>query len=124
MVAIWRHNGAMPTLSIKDVPEPVAQALRERARRHHRSLQGELMALVCEAVAAEHDASLGNQPASPLSASAVRGGSAGRGVVPASSTAGSKSIEQIAREHAVRRARPARGGPTGGAQVRADRDSR
>ena len=40
----------MTTLSIKDVPEPWAQALRERAARHHRSLQGELMALVEQAV--------------------------------------------------------------------------
>ena len=33
-------------LSIKDVPDALAQALRERAARHHRSLQGELMAIV------------------------------------------------------------------------------
>ena len=44
----------MPTLSIKDVPEPVAQALRERARLNHRSLQGELLSLVTAAAAA-HD---------------------------------------------------------------------
>jgi len=36
----------MPNLSIKDVPEAWAQALRERAARNHRSLQGELMALI------------------------------------------------------------------------------
>jgi plasmid stability protein len=36
----------MPNLSIKDVPEAWAQALRERAARNHRSLQGELMALL------------------------------------------------------------------------------
>jgi hypothetical protein len=41
----------MPNLSIKDVPEDWAQALRLRAARHHRSLQGELMALVEQAVA-------------------------------------------------------------------------
>ena len=34
------------TLSIKDVPDDLADALRERARRNHRSLQGELMAMV------------------------------------------------------------------------------
>ena len=35
-------------LSIKNVPEELAQRLRERARRHHRSLQGELMAIIEE----------------------------------------------------------------------------
>lgn len=37
-------------LSIKGVPEEWAQRLRERAARNHRSLQGELMALLGEAV--------------------------------------------------------------------------
>ncbi|HEY5582129.1 MAG TPA: hypothetical protein VIK56_13395 [Rhodoferax sp.] len=40
----------MPNLSVKDVPEAWAQALRERAARNHRSLQGELMALIERAV--------------------------------------------------------------------------
>ena len=39
------------TLSIKKVPDELAQRLRERAARNHRSLQGELMA-VLESVAA------------------------------------------------------------------------
>jgi plasmid stability protein len=34
------------TLSIKDVPEELAWRLRERAVQHHRSLQGELMAII------------------------------------------------------------------------------
>lgn len=46
----------MPNLSIKDVPEAWAQALRERAARNHRSLQGELMALIQGAVAPEASA--------------------------------------------------------------------
>ncbi len=33
-------------LSIKGVPEAIAERLRLRAQRHHRSLQGELMAIV------------------------------------------------------------------------------
>lgn len=33
-------------LSIKDVPGALANALRERARANHRSLQGELMAML------------------------------------------------------------------------------
>ncbi len=40
-------------LSIKNVPERLAEQLRKRAARHHRSLQGELMAILEE--------SLGNQ---------------------------------------------------------------
>lgn len=33
-------------LSIKNVPEEIADSLRERAVRNHRSLQGELMAII------------------------------------------------------------------------------
>lgn len=40
----------MPNLSIKDVPEALAEALRQQAARNHRSLQGELMALLEAAV--------------------------------------------------------------------------
>lgn len=36
----------MPSLSIKDVPESLLVAIRRRAARNHRSLQGELMALL------------------------------------------------------------------------------
>ena len=39
-------------LSIKNAPEEVVERLRERARRHHRSLQGELLAII-EAAARE-----------------------------------------------------------------------
>ena len=45
----------MANLSIKDVPENWAEALRQRAARHHRSLQGELMAIVEQAVAGSAD---------------------------------------------------------------------
>jgi plasmid stability protein len=38
-------------LSIKDVPDEWAEELRSRAQRNHRSLQGELMAII-EAIAA------------------------------------------------------------------------
>ena len=37
----------MPNLSIKNVPEHVVAKLRQRAADHHRSLQGELLDLVC-----------------------------------------------------------------------------
>ena len=37
-------------LSIKQVPDEVAEALRERARLNHRSIQGELLSIVETAV--------------------------------------------------------------------------
>lgn len=37
-------------LSIKNAPDDVVERLRERARRNHRSLQGELLAIVEAAV--------------------------------------------------------------------------
>lgn len=38
------------TLSIKNAPDDVVQRLRERAERNHRSLQGELRAIIEDAV--------------------------------------------------------------------------
>jgi plasmid stability protein len=38
------------TFTIKEVPDRIAARLRERARTHHRSLQGELMAILEAAV--------------------------------------------------------------------------
>ncbi|MBI5011351.1 FitA-like ribbon-helix-helix domain-containing protein [Methylocystis hirsuta] len=38
------------TLSIKNAPDEVVAKLKARAARNHRSLQGELMAIVTEAV--------------------------------------------------------------------------
>jgi plasmid stability protein len=40
----------MPNVSIKNVPDDILFRLRARARDHHRSLQGELMAILEEAV--------------------------------------------------------------------------
>ena len=37
-------------LSIKNVPDELAETLRQRAAKHHRSLQGELMAILEESV--------------------------------------------------------------------------
>ncbi|MDA8048831.1 MAG: Arc family DNA-binding protein [Rhodospirillales bacterium] len=41
-------------LSIKNAPDEVVQRLRLRAERHHRSLQGELLAIIEEAVRPDH----------------------------------------------------------------------
>ena len=70
-------------LSIKDVPDDVADRLRQRAARNHRSLQGELMAIVEQASLAEGSSALGAPAASAM----------GRGW-----TAGWKTIDQVAAE--------------------------
>ena len=50
-VSFWSYNGAMPvSLSIKDVPDGLAKALRLRAEQNHRSIQGELMEILEQAV--------------------------------------------------------------------------
>ena len=46
----------MSNLSIKDVPEAWAESLRQRAARNHRSLQGELMAIIEQVVTTSGDA--------------------------------------------------------------------
>jgi plasmid stability protein len=51
VVPEWFHNGAMAiSLSIKEVPEDLAELLRERAKLNHRSIQGELMNILSTAV--------------------------------------------------------------------------
>ncbi|MBZ0132985.1 MAG: Arc family DNA-binding protein [Rhodocyclaceae bacterium] len=90
----------MPSLSIKDVPEPLLEALRRRAARNHRSLQGELMALIAQA-ADEPTAQAG-----------------------APGPTGQKSIEQIAAEHRARWPKPFKAGPRAVDIIRAERDAR
>lgn len=107
----------MPTLSIKDVPEEVAEALRQRARRHHRSLQGELMALVVEAAALAPAEPVGSR--SSTRPSSVKGALSQSGL----SQPGLKAIEQIAREHLARHPKPVRAGPSASRRLRAERDA-
>ena len=40
-------------LSVKNVPDEVMEKLRERAKRHHRSLRGEVLAILEAATGAE-----------------------------------------------------------------------
>lgn len=39
----WRHNGAMPSVQIKDVPKETHAILRQRAAASHQSLQEYLL---------------------------------------------------------------------------------
>ena len=55
----WNHIGTTTVnLSIKNASDDVVERLRERARRHHRSLQGELLAII-------EDAAREGQPSTP-----------------------------------------------------------
>ena len=96
----------MPNLSIKEVPEEIAKALRQRAALNHRSLQGELMAILHEAVR--------TAPAGPQVGNETK--FEGR--------RGTRSIEDLARESRVLYPEPVRGGPLAVDIIRADRDSR
>jgi plasmid stability protein len=97
----------MPNLSIKNVPEDLLSQLRDRASRHHRSLQGELMALLSAAVEPRVSAApaLGDEP------------SYGR-------RSGSRRIEDIAAEHRTRWKKPFSNGPRAVDVIRADRNAR
>jgi len=111
----------MPNLSIKDVPEAWAEALRQRAARNHRSLQGELMALVEQAVQQETEVPTSSvNPANPGASRIVGLDSRGRPIV----QRGWKTIEQIAAEQRARGRPPADGAPLGVDIIREDRDSR
>lgn len=103
----------MANLSIKDVPEILAEALRQRAARNHRSLQGELMAII------ERAANDGAEYAQSGRANGTLTGAA-RGAV----RRGSKTIEQVYAEHLERFPKPFTHGPMSVDIIRQDRDSR
>ena len=124
----------MPNLSIKDVPEAWAQALRQRAARNHRSLQGELMALIQGALATE---SSPLTSANPVPDGIVRDlansqhGDSGRTVVGfdrfghAIVRQGWKTVEQVASELKAKYPDgPMPGQSSSIAMIRDDRDSR
>lgn len=115
----------MPNLSIRDVPETLAEALRQRAARNHRSLQGELMAII-ERAAIEGSTPELAMDLSIMSASrdTVMGhGDAGRPII----RRGWKSVEEVAaslRERFPNGAPGATDAPLGVDIIRAERDSR
>ena len=93
-------------LSIKEVPDALADRLRARAERNHRSLQGELMAIVEQAAREE-------PPAQPT-----------RAALQTYASKGKKTIEQIAAEHLARYPEPFTQFPRAVDVIREDRDSR
>jgi plasmid stability protein len=117
----------MPNLSIKGVPEDWAEALRQRAARNHRSLQGELMAIIETAATEKPDLAADSTHAGfPTSAHRPGAGTVvgldarGRPIV----RRGWKTIEQIAAEQRARGLPPMDSGPLGVDIIREDRDSR
>lgn len=100
-------------LSIKDVPDALAGQLRQRAARNHRSLQGELMAIIEQAAGEEAAMSMAVTPRPP-----------GRG---RSWVQGWKTIEQLIAEREAAGWQPdprMAELPRGVDIIRADRDSR
>jgi plasmid stability protein len=100
----------MANLSIKNVPDGLLTRLRERASRHHRSLQGELMALLSAAVESTETI----VPAAPATG----------GEPPKARRSGTRRIEDIAAEHRARWKKPFTQGPRAVDVIRADRDAR
>lgn len=107
----------MTNLSVKDVPDDLAERLRQRAARNHRSLQGELMAII-EQAANEPEP----QVARPVPSN-VKDPDVGWSASPPVRR-GSKSIEQVAAEHRIRFPQPIARGPRAVDIIRADRDAR
>ncbi len=100
-------------LSIKEVPEPLAERLRQRAERNHRSLQGELMAII-ERAANEQPGTLAPE-AGALPVSRER------------QHRGWRTVEELMAERRATGWRPAPvppGVPLAVDIIRADRDSR
>ncbi len=100
----WRAVMAI-NLSIKNVPDALADRLRARAERNHRSLQGELMAIIEGALASEG-----------LAENAVRGREMIR--------RGTKTIEQIGAELRAKHPEPISDAPRSVDIIREMRDSR
>ena len=116
----------MSNLSIKDVPEQWAESLRQRAARNHRSLQGELMAIIEAAVCEPGDGAQADKT-SPVDflPGTVRGKVVGfdRSGHPVFRQ-GWKTVEQIAAELNARFPEPVPGQPLGVDINRAERDAR
>ena len=91
----------MPKLFIKNVPEAVIEKLRERAPRTHRSMQGELMVLVSEAVASSSE----NHGALPQAHGRQRA---------------RRTVEEIWETIQARYSKPVSGAPTALELIRAD----
>ena len=115
----------MTTLTIKDVPEPLAEQLRQRAARNHRSLQGELMSIIEQAAHPAPDAGpaltvRANAPAIGSRAAVVGYDRRGQPIT----RQGWKTIEQIHAELKAKYPEPIREQVSSIQLIREDRDNR
>ena len=110
----------MANISVKDVPEQWAEALRQRAARNHRSLQGELMFLIEQAVNGGETGAL--RPDIPMGREGRVVGFDPRGYPIVRQ--GWKTVEQVVAELNAKYPGPVTGVPLGVDIIRADRDSR
>jgi len=109
----------MANLSVKDVPDDLAEKLRQRAARNHRSLQGELMAIIERAVTEPEP-----QRAAPVAAPQAQAMIGAAWEIRPVIRRGSKPIEQVAAEHRARFPQAIRSGPSAVDIIRAERDAR
>lgn len=110
----------MANLSVKDVPDDLAEKLRQRAARNHRSLQGELMAIIERAVTETEPAHAAPVVPPQSQATATGAGWESRPII----RRGSKPIEQVAAEHRARFPQAIGSGPSAVDIIRAERDAR
>ena len=113
----------MSNISIKDVPDQWAETLRQRAARNHRSLQGELMAIIERAVqeSAQPEAERGRSLNGRSGMGVVVGyGAGGHPII----RQGWKTVDQITAELRAKYPEPFIDGPLGVDIIREDRDSR
>lgn len=130
-------------LSIKNVPESLADALRARAQSHHRSLQGELMSILEAAVGPGMTAqqTLAEYSLDPVAVKVARGKAEAKAKAKArssaaallsassspqaASTAGMLSLQQLwQRSSAVARKARVKTVDESAAMIREDRDRR
>ena len=104
----------MRNLSIKNVPEPVVDKLRQCAAANHRSLQGELMALV---IRAAEEGALGTSDAE-------RAQSQADPFAPTQVESGWMTIEQLRAESELEYPEPVTTGPLAVDIIRRERDAR
>ena len=107
----------MVNISVKDVPDAWADALRRRAARNHRSLQGELMALIERAA---NELPLAASEPDTAHGTVVGHDRFGHPII----KNGWKTTEQLVAEQRARGLKPSRGGPSSVDMIREDRDSR
>jgi plasmid stability protein len=108
------------TIYIKGVPDEVAALLRDRAERHHRSLQGELLAIVEAAARGAAGAPALPAGASPVADNVVGYDSRGLPIT----RKGPRRIEEVAVELKARTPSPRTDLPLSVDLVRKMRDSR